>query len=123
MSNVALEDSVTVGLTDTTHAGLVQLKEDGVFAEMKDGYKFGIGLSIANGWLAPPGAKMKTFLNVGSLDPDGSLRNLILALYPGASDPPYSIAERLAEAGVARLAELHESSSLKFAELLGSLDR
>jgi len=120
---VALEDGVTVGLTESTHARLVRLKEDGVFAEMKDGYKFGIGLSIANGWVAPPGTKIKTFLNVGSLDPDGSLRNLISALYPEASATPYTMAERLAEAGVAHLGELHESGSLKFGDFARPIDR
>jgi hypothetical protein len=116
------EDIITVGLSEATHARLVRLKEDGIFAEMKDGYRFGIGLSIAEGWVSPPGTKVKTFLNVGSLDPDGSLRNLISALYPQASSAPYAMAERLAEAGVARIGELHETGSLKFGDLVKQVE-
>lgn len=61
------EDTLTVGLTGETHRMLQQLKEDGVFNEMKDAYRLGIALAISNGIIAPEGIKTGTVLNVGSL--------------------------------------------------------
>ena len=36
---MGIEDNVTVGLTEETHAILQSLKADGVFNEMQDGYR------------------------------------------------------------------------------------
>lgn len=114
---MAVEDNVTVGLTEETHAMLQKMKADGIFNEMQDGYRFGIAFAIARGLIAPDSLKLRTFLNVGSLDKDGSLRNLITELYPEAAGKPYSIAERLAEAGLAELGWLHENDQLRFSEI------
>jgi len=114
---MAIEDNVTVGLTEETHAMLQKMKADGIFNEMQDGFRFGIAFAIARGLIAPDSLKLRTFLNVGSLDKDGSLRNLITELYPKASGRPYSIAERLAEAGLAELGRLHENDQLRFGEI------
>lgn len=110
-------DTVTVGLTDETHRMLRQLKDDGVFNEMRDGYRLGIALAIADGIIAPEGTKMGTFLNVGSLDPDNTLRDVITEMYPEAADRPYAYAERLAEAGVAEIGRLHRSGEVRFGEV------
>ena len=36
----------TIGLTSDTHKKLQRLKEDGIFIEMLDGYRFGISLAL-----------------------------------------------------------------------------
>lgn len=56
--------------------------------------------------------------NVGSLDPDGLLRELITELYPEQAGRPYAFAERLAEYGVGEMGRLHEAGQLRFRELL-----
>jgi hypothetical protein len=112
---------ITVGLTAETHEVLKQLKEDGVFSEMRDAYRFGLALAIARKKIVPQGTKMGTFLNVGSLDPDGAIRSLVLQLFPEASDRPYRYAERLAEWGVAELGRMQARGRLDFGEIFASV--
>lgn len=112
------EDTVTVGLTDETHKMLKQLSDDGVFSEMRDGYRLGIALAISNSIIAPEDLKVRTFLNAGSLDRDNSIRDVIIELYPEANSRPYAYAERLAEAGVAEMGRLHRAGEIRFGELL-----
>ena len=111
------KDTVTVGLTEETHRMLKQLKEDGVFSEMKDGYRLGIALAVSNNMVAPESIKTGTVLNAGSLDPDNSIRDIVTELYPQAADRPYAYAERLAEAGVAEMGRLHRAGEVRFGEL------
>ena len=111
------KDTVTVGLTDGTHRMLRQLKDDGIFNEMRDGYRLGIALAIADGIIAPDAIKTRTFLNAGSLDPDNTLRDVITEMYPEASGRPYAYAERLAEAGVAEIGRLHRAGEVRFGEV------
>lgn len=110
-------DIVTVGLTDKTHRMLQQLKEDGVFNEMRDGYRLGIALAVSSGVVAPEDISTGTFLNAGSLDPDNTIRDVITELFPDVADKPYRHAERLAEAGVAEMGRLHRAGQLRFGEL------
>lgn len=114
------QDDVTVGLTEETHSALQRLKEDKIFTEMTHAYRLGIALAIARDAIAEEGLKTRTFVNVGTLDPDGSIRTLITELYPESVDRPYAFAERLAEWGVAEIARLHDSGYLRFADLLQS---
>lgn len=114
---MAAEDTITVGLTEETHAMLQRLKEDNVFNEMVDAYRLGIALAIARRQIAPEGLKIKTFVNAGSLDPDLNFRNIIIELYPEFASRPYAAAERLAEWGVAELGRRHEAGRLRFAEI------
>ena len=112
------KDTVTVGLTDETHRMLQQLKKDGVFNEMRDGYRLGIALAIANGFIASEDIRTGTVLNAGSLDPDNTIRDVITEMYPDAAGRPYAYAERLAEAGVAEMGRLHRAGEVRFGDLL-----
>ena len=110
-------DTVTVGLTSAGHSSLQRLKDDGVFSEMIDGYRFAIGLAVHRRMIAPDTISTETIFNVGSLDRDGMIRDLVVSLYPEAKERPYSFAERLAEAGVEELVQLYDSRQLRFSEL------
>lgn len=120
---MADEDNITVRASDETKALLHRLKDEGYIDEMLDGYRLAVALAHVQGRLAPEGLnnKMNTFVNVGSLDKDGSLRNLIAELYPDQAAKPYAIVERLAEAGVTELARLYENNQLRFSDLYRSL--
>src|ERR1700682_600293 len=100
------EDIITVGATKQGHDLLDKLKQDEIFLELVDGYRFAIGLAIARRIIAPPGTKMTTIFNVGSLDPDGSMRSMISELYSDGLTAPYTLAERLAEAGLSEMAHI-----------------
>ena len=110
-------DVNTVGLTAASHEKLKRLKEENVFAEMIDAYRFAIGLAIRNKVVAPEGLSCTTIYNVGSLDADGLIRDVVRGLYPDTSTP-YRLAERLAEAGIEILSDLRASGRLRFAELI-----
>ena len=56
-------------------------------------------------------------VNVGSLDPDGSLRSAVLAVRDDHQDRPVAFIERLAEAGIAKLHQ-HLDSGKPLRELL-----
>ena len=110
-------DTVTVGLTAESHSNLQRLKDEGIFGDMLDGYKFAIGLAIKRGLVAAEGIKTSTIFNVGSLDRDGLIRDVISTVFPEAASRPYAFAERLAEAGVKELTQLYNSGQLRFADL------
>lgn len=65
--------------------------------------KFAITVAIKNELPPAKGATLTTSHNVSSLDPDQSLKNVILDLYP--SQPPYKTAQLLADAGLEFMAE------------------
>lgn len=111
------EDLINIGLTEKTHLMLQKFKAEGVFNDLTEGYRFGIAFAIAYGLLASEDCKFDTFLHVGSVDRDGSLRNLITVLYPDAVDRPYAFAQRLAEAGLFELARRYENDQLRFSEI------
>lgn len=117
----------TVGLSSEAHQLLKGLKRDkddpgshAPFAEMADAYRFAISLALAHGAIAPKGtATTQTFLNVGSLDPDGTVKIAIEALRreEDAEEPVYRTAERLAEWGVRELAGRAAGGSVRFSEI------
>lgn len=106
----------TVGLTKGTRELLRGMEAQGVFGEMRDGYRFGIGFAIAHHQIAPDGLSYETYLGTNSLDPDGALKTAIEELYPG--EPPYTTAQRLAEWGVAQIGRMHEAGTLRFADIV-----
>src|SRR5260370_32439227 len=119
---MATDDNSTVGLTEETHILLQKMKADGIFNEMQDGYRFGIAFAIVRGLLAPENVKFHTVFNVGTLDKGGTLRDLISELYPNVDEKPYSMAERLAEAGLAELGRQYENDQqLRFGEIYKSV--
>ena len=113
-------DTVTVGLTQEGHSKLQSLKEAGVFSEMLDGYRFAIALAIRRGLIAPDSIKTSTIFNVGSLDRDGLIRDMVCTLFSDAGTRPYIYTERLTEAGVNELTALYQSGQLRFSDLFGT---
>ena len=119
---MAAEDINTVGLSEQSHKSLRLPKDTGVFSEMRDAYRFGLAWAIAAGIIADEDVKTtETFVNVGTLDPDGSIRDVVIGLFPEAENRPYARVERLAEAGVAAIGLLHETDQLRFKDLFGRI--
>lgn len=57
--------------------------------------------------------------NIGSIDPQGELRSLLLALHPELADDPYRVLETLMNEGARRLdGELSAASILTLRDLL-----
>jgi hypothetical protein len=114
------DDQRTLGLSEDAHAKLTRLRDDGLFAEMRDAYRIAIALAITEGKIAPAGKpRPHTYINAGSLDPDGVLRDVIAELFEGREGQPYEVAERLGEAGVLVLWDRVQRNP-QFARLLQS---
>lgn len=109
MSEKIEKNVTTIGLTEANHEMLTKFKEDKIFHEMMDGYRFAIAYSI-NQDIEPSvlTEKTKTTFNVGSLDPKKEIYNAIITLYPEIKIPVYKYAELLAESGMTELARMYK---------------
>jgi len=116
-------DLINIGLSEAGNDKLDRLKEMGYFAEKMDGYRFAVGLALAQGVVPPDITKRTTFLNVGSLDPDQTLRRAVEALLNDQIEgtTPYRLVERLADWGVTELYRQAEQGDINFVGILDQL--
>lgn len=115
-------DIITVGLSEAANEKLDYLREREIFAEKMDGYRFAVGLALAHGVVPPEIIKRTTFLNVGSLDPDQTLRRAVEALMGQELEATtaYRLIERLADWGVH---ELHQQAMQGNIDFLSIFDK
>lgn len=113
-------DLINVGLSEAANDKLDELKELGYFAEKIDGYRFAVSLAVAQGVIPGEINKRTTFLNVGSLDPDQTLRRAVEALMPAQLEETtvYRLIERLADWGVCELHAQAKGGDIDFATIL-----
>ena len=116
-------DLINIGLSEAGNDKLDRLKEMGYFAEKMDGYRFAVSLALAQGVIPPDITKRTTFLNVGSLDPDQTLRRAVEALLNDQIEgtTPYRLVERLADWGVTELFRQAEQGDIDFGGILDQL--
>lgn len=117
---MSTSDLINVGLSEAADDKLEELKEMGIFADKIDGYRFGVSLAVAQGVIPGDLVKRKNLFNVGSLDPDQSLRKSVEALMPSALEDTtvYRLIERLADWGVTELYAQAKAGEIDFAALL-----
>jgi hypothetical protein len=117
---MSIVEPTTIGLSESAHGKLKRLQEEGHFRELLDGYRFAIGLALAQGVEPPEVQKRTTIFNVGTVDPDQILKRSIEVLMEDRVRDAaiYKMAERLAEWGVNELASLAEAGSIDFVALL-----
>lgn len=117
---MSIAEPTTIGLSEGAHEKLKWLQEDKHFRELLDGYRFAVGLALAQGVEPPEVQKRTTIFNVGTVDPDQSLKRSIEALMGDRVQDMsiYKMAERLAEWGVNELASQAEAGSIDFVGLL-----
>lgn len=114
-----MNEPTTIGLSEKAHSKLQQLKEDGHFSDMADGYRFAIALALAHGQICKDAITGRTTIfNVGTLDPDNNIKMVISALREPTDEPVYKTAEKLAEWGVEELHRLSKDRKIPFAKLL-----
>lgn len=121
---MTISEPTTIGLTESAHRMLKQLQDQGYFRELLDGYRFAIGLALAQGIEPPKLRKRTTIFNVGTFDPDQSMKRSIEVLMGvrvrGTSI--YKMAERLADWGVNELASEAQDGGIDFVKLLEQVD-
>lgn len=116
---IELNDLTQIGLSLDGQARLEQFKHNGYFSDMRDAYKFAIGLALSKGIVPPEIAtKRQTMFSIPTVDPDGTLAVAIRALLPCDEIPPYRWAERLADAGVALLVDIEVARGVDVGALL-----
>lgn len=114
------KDKAQPGLTAEAREQLEEITNRGGFNDMQDAYRLATAIALAEQLTpADPSASRTTYLNIGSLDPDGSLRNAVLAIRDDHDDRPVALIERLAEAGIARL-HAHMEGGKSLRELLAA---
>lgn len=118
------QEVVTIGLTQEADDMLEAMVDDGTFAQKIDGYRFAFSLALAQG--ARPGelSKRKTIFNVGTVDPDKTLQDIIEELAPELliKSSPYRAIERLAEWGVRELYQQAIGPGIDFVGLLTEVE-
>lgn len=109
-------DRKTVSASNAANTALDMLTkvhhwfEDGIEA-----YRVAIAVALARGLSeddVPERVNATTKYNVGSLDPEGRIRDLISIMRPQDSVRPYAVAEWLAEAGLAYILRQLEDGAL-----------
>ncbi len=83
----------------------------GQFASELDAAKFAMAYAVKVGATAGVTENTGTKWNVGSVDPDGSLRVLLEALYPENGEP-YRLTEHLMNEGIRLIAQAGASFDL-----------
>lgn len=118
MSNLIAEPT-TIGLGEKSHNWLQRFKEEGLFAEMKDAYRFAVAFYLSK-QITPPEiiGKKNTIFNIGTIDPDKELYLAISCLMPNIEGSIYQMAERLADAGIAEMAVEFERGTLDVVALI-----
>lgn len=92
-------DKRTLGVTKGNEARLANLVEAGHFGSELEAAKFAMAHAINQGAAPVPIEGAPTKWNVGTVDPDGSLKALVETLYPDAREP-YRLVEQLMNEGL-----------------------
>ena len=115
-------DRKQIGLPRSLFPLLEALEASPWFRLQQDAYKVSIAVALARGFTPSVHGteSFETKFSVSGVDPDGSLRDLILALVPEeAADRPYDYAQRLAVAGVQYLHSELVDKDRPLSEVLG----
>jgi hypothetical protein len=108
-------DKTQLGLTPAAREQLDDVYAQGGFDDLQDAYRLAVAVALVQG-LAPTDAapSRNNYVNIGGLDPDGSLRTAVLAIRGDHEERPAAFIERLAEAGIAKIhAHLQEGKALR----------
>jgi hypothetical protein len=117
-----MNDKSTLGVTPQGARNMEALMATPWFEREMDVYRVAIAVAASRGQMASKdemvGVRTK-FNAVGTIDPDGQVRNMITALLPQHSDRPYETAERLANAGLQILASKLSTEGVMLSSALG----
>ena len=96
------DDKITLGVTPAGTAALEEIMGTGWFEEEMDAFRVAISLAFAHNLLKEPSEMtgVSTKWNVGTIDPDGLLRTMVVLLSDGNGERPYAHAEARAAAGL-----------------------
>lgn len=115
---------VTLGVTSEGALNLATLMdmEDKWFDSEMTAYRLAITTALSHDLAVQQGPlkDVTTKYNIGSLDPDGRLREMIRLLGPADARDPYDIAEKLADAGLDLLNRQLVGKGLMLSEVIST---
>lgn len=115
---MAGEDIKNFRLSSRANEIAERIKEEGHFEDVLTVARFGMAYALKNHFeeISPEIYRMPdsagSNYNIGSLDSDGQLRALLVALYPGTTTP-YLFAQHLITFGLLRLGERIDNEGWK----------
>lgn len=114
-------DKRTIGVTGPNEKVLDNMVASGQFASELDAAKFAFAVAVKGN--IDPGTTdgASTKWNVGTLDPDQSLRHVVEALFADV-DEPYRLVEYLMNRGLSMLSGSTDTPPNVYQELFGSGD-
>lgn len=95
-------DKRTIGVTNDNERLLSDLVASGHFGSELEAAKFAMAVAVKRQTQIGSAEGVGTKWNVGTVDPDGSLKSVIEALYPAAPEP-YRLIEYLINEGLKQL--------------------
>jgi len=112
-------EPVNLGIGEGNHYWLKNFKEQNIFSEMRDAYRFAAAYAISKG-IEPKeiSDKKETVFSLATIDPEREIYFLISAMYPNTDIPRYQILERFADAGMSELVKLHKDGQLNLTRLV-----
>lgn len=113
---MVIKDTANIGLSGNMHFKLREMADNGIFNDMKDGYRLAASLAIKLGLNADDRIldERKNMYDVGGVDEDFIFRNSIRVIFPNQKGQEYKYLEKLADAGMEILYQNYDEN--------GSLD-
>jgi hypothetical protein len=126
-STTGASSRVNIAFTPEATAAARRLKERFPFSDLVDVARVGTAYALRTKLpLTRPsdfGSANGSNFNVGSVDPRGELRDLLLALHPEISEDPYRVVETLMSLGTVALDEkVAAGEVLSLRDLIGAFD-
>ena len=106
-------------MSERNHSWLARFKEEKVFSEMIDAYRFAFSYAISKG-ITPEEIKenRKTTFSVSTFDPDKDIYEMLQCLIPNIDGPVYRLAERYADWGMTELVKEYQSGRLNLVRII-----
>ena len=110
------KDTANIGLSEEMHFKLREMTDNGVFNDMKDGYRLAASVAINQNLQVEDRnlPNRKNMYDVGGIDEDFIYKNSIAVIFPDQVGQEYKYLEKLADAGIAIIYENYDKN--------GSLD-
>ena len=118
---MSIKDTANIGLSEEKHAMLREMTDNGIFSDIKDGYRLAVSIALNKKMKVAENSlqNRKNMYDVGGVDENSILKNSIGAMHPGQVGQEYKYIEKLADAGVAHIYENYDrNGSLDVRQLL-----
>ena len=116
-------EPVNLGISEENHKWLKRFKEEHIFSEMRDAYKFAVAYAIAKDLNIKDITSKETVFGIATIDPTKELYFAISSLRPMENEAKYHILEMLADAGMTELVKEYQQNKLNLAQIIADIDR